>query len=756
MITLQEFEALVPDKGIRDYITCGIDEDNLLSEVLNYVPIYQNIINLAFMYAFSCYLDLKNNTVDGKRTNLESYKKKSNANSQRVIRTMQHIYSRYPLSSELMQFVLSDIYYDFIQGENACLKPFFPDCVSAGDYWCDKGIGLNDYFAFINEHAESSRVDKDPLGRPFNLETAAQHLRLLIGFFPFLGRTALRFDEKSGWYVFVIKNYMGKLYRGGIIDTYDLIKKFGTRDRYFCFLSTIERDALRYETPRLNKFIVCPMAGVAGDGSFTKDGESIKQPFCIPTDYETVMSYFSATESSGSGKKNALGTSMEQLFNINYKYMKNLALAIADIIGKKHNQQVGLRLKEVFESRYTHAFENYTEESKNWDSIIIILLIEAGPTTVLREILYVLDDVGDEELLRNVRRRFGGMLTGVLAKVENGDDLTEKAIELLGARYIKNAASEDLDKYNRELVAKAKTQLILSAIAKAEENDTIEFKGDCFHTDDIQQYIIMLEASRHDTASNKCELVNRTLGDTLKRLICFYNGIFKYGREKIKFDNATRKKVLSPAEIKQFQTNAEQAFLSEVKRNAKKLKEVESTVELIRIFVNLCDDCCRSEISVAQMQSAESRQLYAVLGKNYIMNKLAFEKIVDINTVSSINEDNVDWWINTSIAILQFFSSGGIGHASSPRFYNAIAPMVASYNNHNDSKDGYDTATFALIFDANEISGKGMEINMLSEFSYEISKRYYCLPNVVRSNNKWWIDPFVIKCTEFDTIFFEG
>lgn len=756
MITLQEFERLIPDKGIREYITCGIDDDNFLSEVIDFVPLYQNIINLAFMYAFSCYLDLKNNSVDDLTLNLEECKKRGNANSQRVIRTMEHIYNRYPLSSELMQFVLSDIYYDFIQGERAGLKKFFPDCVSAGDYWCDKGIGLNDYFAFVNENAESSRVDKDPLGNPFTLESASQYLRLLIGFFPFLGRTALRYDEKASWYVFELKNYMGKIYRGGIIDTFDLIRKFGNKNKYFCFLSTIEKDALRYETPRFNKFIVCPMVGVGGEGSFASDNEAIKKPFFIPTDYETVMSYLAAVEITPDAKKNELGTSMDQLFNINYKYMKNLALSIADVIGKKHYQCVGNRLKEVFERKHPHAFESYTAENNNWDSIIIILLIEAGPTTVLREVLYELDSLEDDELIRNIRRRFGGMLTGPIADIENSDELTDMAIELLGNRYIKNAKSEELRKYNRELIAKAKAQLILSAIAKAEESDE-SFKTDCFHTDDIQQYIVLLGASKNDTAEKKCELVERSLSDTLLRLICFYKGIFKYGIEKMKFDNVSRKKLLSPSEIKQYQTNAEDAFFEEAKRCKEELSGVGSAVEFIKLFVQLCDDCCRSEISVAQKRSAESRRLYSVLGKNYIMNKSAFEKIIDINTITSINEDNIDWWLDTAIALLQFLSSGTVtGASASPRLYNAIAPMVASYNNHNDSKDGYDTATFALIFGASEISGKGMEINMLSEFSYEISMRYYCLPNVVRSNNKWWIDPFVIKCNDFDSIFFEG
>ena len=137
------------------------------------------------------------------------------------------------------------------------------------------------------------------------------------------------------------------------------------------------------------------------------------------------------------------------------------------------------------------------------------------------------------------------------------------------------------------------------------------------------------------------------------------------------------------------------------------------------------------------------------------MNRTAFDKIIDVKTAVSINKQNIDWWIETAMSLLQFLSVGSLFKKdNSPCSYNAISPMVASYNNHNDSKDGYDTATFALIFDAKEINGKGMEINMLSEFSYDISMRYYCLPNIVRSNNKWWIDPFVIKCSSFDELFF--
>ena len=759
IITPHEFERLVPDAEIRKYLSGDIDEDNFLSEVSDFVPIYQNAINLAFVYAFSCYLDLKNNSNDKKANNLEACIRKSNSNSQRVIRTMQNIYTRYPLSLELMQFVLADIHYDFIQGENACLKKYFPNCVSAGDYWCDKGVGLSDYFAFINENAESSRVEKGLLGEEFTLEVASNYLRMLIGFFPFMSCTSLRYDEKSDWYVFVINNYMGKMYRDGIIDTFDLIKKFLVNGRRFCFLSAIEHDVLKYETPRFDRFVSCPMVGLGGEGSYSKKEKgTVKAPYNIPTDYETVMSYYSISEIDPECANNALKASMDQLFNINYKYMKNLALSIADVIGKKSYQCGGTRLKEVFGNKYPHAFESYTAENKNWDNIVVILLIEAGPSAVLREIFYALDDTGDDEFTRNLKRRFNGMLKGDIEQIENGDDFTEKAIELLGNRYIENADNDELNQYNRELMAKAKTQIILSALVESEKTDLSALEEDCFHTDNIQQYIILLDAARNTNDWRvQYELVERALGDTLRRIICFYHGIFAYGEEKIKFDNESRRKLLSPAEVRRFQAAAETAFLSAVKQSASSLKNINSSIKLLKIFVDLCDECYRSEISVAQKRSKLSRQLYAVLGKNSIMNKAAFDRIININTVVSINEQNIDWWIDTSISILQFLSTGTLlRNSSDPCSYHAIAPMVASYNNHNDSKDGYDTATFALIFDANEINGKGMEINMLSEFSYDISMKYYCLPNIVRSNNKWWIDPFVIKCTEFDKIFFEG
>jgi len=755
-ITLEDFKKLVPDEGIRKYILNDLDEDEVFSDFINYIKIYQNTINLAFIYAFSCYLDLKNNLDTPAGARLDECIRYGNSNSLRVIRTMQNIYKKYPLTNELMQFVLADIYYDFIQGENACLQDFFPYCVSAGDYWYDKGFGLNDYFAFINENSDSVRVEKDLLGKEFTHESAQKYLKVLLGFFPFLRCVSLSYDEDAGWYVFKIQDYQGYVYRKGIIDTFGLIRKFVNNGRNFFFMSAIENDVLLYETPWLDRYISCKMVGLNGETVYSKkEAGVINKPYNIPTDYETVVSYLDS-EVLATESEPVTDATVGQLFNINYKYLKNLALSIADVIGKECYRSAGQRLRETFAEQYPIAFENYNDATSNWDNIVVILLMEVGPSMVLREVFYELNDSGDSEVIRNLRRRFGVFIQEVFDKIRDGREFTKRAKELLGNRYINDARSDRIKNYNRELMAKAKTQIVLSALLEAESKGGKK-EIDCFHTDTIQQYIILLKSIEGISDKQaQCDMVERLLKDTFKRIICFYEGIFAYSKVKIDFDSASRKKLLSSAEIKSYQDRAESSFFNCARKKAGEISAL-TAVELIAEFVRLCEECYKVEISTSQIRSKNSKYLYAVLGKNSIMNVENFSKIIDIKNVSAITASDADWWVSVAIEILQFLSVGILNNdKGAPRLFNAIAPMVASYNNHSDSKDGYDTATFALIFDANEIGGETMEIKMLSEFSYEVSMRYYCLPNVIRSNNKWWIDPFVISCKDFDKIFLEG
>ena len=79
------------------------------------------------------------------------------------------------------------------------------------------------------------------------------------------------------------------------------------------------------------------------------------------------------------------------------------------------------------------------------------------------------------------------------------------------------------------------------------------------------------------------------------------------------------------------------------------------------------------------------------------------------------------------------------------------------YNRGKENPDGYKTVTFSLNIDIDNDSTTEFQtdVNVLSEFSFSRSEVYYCLPNVIRSNYKWWIDPVMISFRKFNEIFTE-
>ena len=86
---------------------------------------------------------------------------------------------------------------------------------------------------------------------------------------------------------------------------------------------------------------------------------------------------------------------------------------------------------------------------------------------------------------------------------------------------------------------------------------------------------------------------------------------------------------------------------------------------------------------------------------------------------------------------------------------NTIYPFTAAFNRRRENPDGYETVNFSLNIDIDNDNNLEFQtdINVLSEFSYKRNEVYYCLPNVIRSNYKWWIDPILINFRKFNDIF---
>lgn len=739
-MTNEKFEQLVPNEEIRNYILSELDED-WCDSVENYPIVYNNIVNLAFMYCFSCYHEL-NNCIDEKGNNMvDTLIDQGNANATRVLKTMRKIYSEYELTNEIMQFILMDVYFDFSLGRKSNLSKYFPKCFNV-----NSEVHLGDMFTLINKSLGFSRAS----GQLVRKE-ADEKLVQLLELFPFLNNVDLEYDSEREWYVFKLKT-SSPVYSEGIINTFHIINKVKVRRARYHFISSIEQGIIKYQKINCQGYVNCNLTGLDGNSTY-KDGVLYPQ-FELPFDNEFLFSFLSHTDLEIKKITNIYFGVIDQLFNIKYKYLKNLSLAIADALGRNEYAECARKLESDYLPKYNKMFNSFDKISNHWDSVVLMLLIEEGPQIILQK-LFMMDFAISEDILINLQNRFQG---DIAKEIENKipdnriREIAENTVRLHHIDYEKVKSVHYLN-LHKSLVAETMASIILSIIVKSEEKED----SDVFFIGDVQQNIEVLQNIDNTAAyEEKVHILNVAFADMLKRIICFYDGVFDYAQVKIEYNHKSAEKMLSSSEIIDYQNKAEKAFVNAVKRCYDSLLNINSVKQIVIKFIEMLTKCYTSSADGKTYSKTKfSELLYAVLGKNTIIEfKTTKEQFNNVfNAVEDVNNNNINWWIEKAIEVLSFIKKGPKDNESNFTF-NALSPYVASYNRRNDGTFGYNTVMFSLIIETfDENSNASKEINILTEFYYNMNSKYYCLPNIGCSTSKWWIDPFIIKCQLFDDIF---
>ena len=734
-----DLQRLIPDDGLRNYIVENTWGDDPFGEAKNYYIMMDAIVNLSFIYSFSCYTDMRNRNVsiDGELGDLDKCIRNGNANSLRVIKTFDKIYSEYPISNELIQFVLFDIQFDFLLGEESKLISCFPNCVQP------VAFRLNDYFTMINKARFTERnFDHD-------ISFLEEKLVNLINYFAFLGRTKLQYDEDSGWYVFKIQS--NHIFKNGIIYTYGLINRLKVtrkRSRFF-YLADINKRLLRYENLRGSQ--KCFLT----DNIEQKAGDVIEKPYELPWDVESVYTYLAPHLFDA---KN-IDFGNYHLYNVNYKYLKHLSLAISDALGRDDYKESYIKLQQEFSETIKQL-----QDKSDIDLAVLMLLIENSPSIILNALIKM-DARIAYRIVNNLKNRLGTIIEEKIGFIQSKNDFEEyidNLIEFDQMRIGNRSIETDVGKFLIEkLKIEAKTNFILSILSAIDDNNRL-FKVSNF----IGQSLESLEKeneSKQTSGNYLWQTITITLGTILKRLICFYSGIFAYGKNKIKYDALSEYSLPSKEMIQHYQKECQKGFEEETKKTWDEIKGTEDLVEILRLFIDVCGKCKDYDDSY-QGRSDESRCLYAVLGKYHIIDMDVFTReIPSMDTIEPLTAESSDntvrWWLKEAIRLIRFLATGEFEELNerelSKCFLHSINPLIASGYRSNSGRDGYDATTFFLTMDVkgNNIVDFQYEINILSEFSYDMNKKYYCLPNILRSSEKWWIDPLLISCEVIDDIF---
>lgn len=741
-------------ENITRYILGSTKVARKLGDLRSYPEYFCNVFSLAFIFAYGC---LRYDNDSEKPRNLEFTKQ----NSLRIVNSLKKAYTQYPVDSELIQFVLSDIQFEMLQNEDEKIYEVFGRI-------CDfrkMKYTLTKYYKKIAEWRQgASRFEVQEV-------ELAQMLLNLVRNMTFLKDYDLVADE-SGAFCFVDKeaDECGELDEPyACVPARYIVYHTDEYMNMFSLYSLEKRDT--DDGKKLN------LVYVAGNGfeslSFTvsedvPENEEDRE-FHIQADASDY--YYAITgedwdDETGQASGRGTGPFIDQVHAINYKYIKNLALAISDAISA--NRGTKSALYSAYHRRYKDIFKeveellvkepNIERIKLDWDGIVVMLLIESSPTNVL------------ETLFRANQQTFVAVAKNLSNRIDNPDlkfhDKDGDELDELVSKTIKNQllvgetgffGQIPRNPNDERLRARAEAVLIISELSAIHEEKTVE-QSIC--AGNIYDNIGLLRKIRSEyTPAKRMEYVSVILGETFRHLLCFYKGLLSYGVIKMTYDAEYYSHFLSDDQIKDKQKEMQNAFKEAATAEARELKQYSSAsydgvCALLQRFIALCEDCS----SAAKNPGSYSRSLYATLGKHDLLNLAEFRSYVDqfLAKHGDITEENVDHWITFALDILRYLRKGSFRSAEESPF-KAIYPFAATYNKRNENYDGYRTVTFALNFDIDgDDKADGSEyINVLTEFIYETTHVFYCLPNVLRSNKRWWIDPLLVGFKEFNDIFEE-
>lgn len=462
---------------------------------------------------------------------------------------------------------------------------------------------------------------------------------------------------------------------------------------------------------------------------------------------------------------------IEDFYSINYKYIRNLSLAIVDIIKPEdrnviYNHYAGdKRYKILFEgdddNRYDGEGSGYSVncngnlskqvdfDSLQWDVIIAILMVEEGAGKLLQAI-FSKNISAFSNLLKNLELRFGRELFPAKEIMDKTSVEIVKEVEKLHHRNSVGIGKGVGFVYDRErdsIRVEVQVRTIIANVTRAVNGNQIVNEKVGFPLS-IRSRIQLLDSICSDTSEKpkqKIEKSRAIVNQTISTLIIFYRGLIKYMKQKTIFENESYFRVLTDEEIEEYQSYAQSVFNIEAKKQKKLIeKKEDGHKEIFGMLKDLCDE---------YVPGGEGYQvLKHMLGRQQLMDcDYVTETLEECWQVDADHATNFDAYmvIRRIIEVFRYLQTGekkDNGIWDIELSLKAIFPFVATYQYAKQTGDGYHINNFSII----SAQGQDVNIKVLSEFKYKLNEKYYCLPNKQRSADslKLWIEPVLIKYEE--------
>ena len=492
------------------------------------------------------------------------------------------------------------------------------------------------------------------------------------------------------------------------------------------------------------------------------------------------------------------------LLSYNYKYINKLALAIVDSI--EAGQYINCR-ENLISLMKKNEYFFYTELEKanlmdddesndeidalNWDLVLTKLLTFESPTRVLRTLLNdgKIDniDIIDKVIINlNLRLQDSFDVDQVFANRES--IMQEVKDQLVIFNEGKDLVSKEFKtKWENHIKLEATIRSLVDALTDAKENviDQKHHKG--VYTNSIYEKITFLKNMENYVQSSSyidVESIKKScdamICDVLKVFLCFYKGLIGSVSERLSYETESFNKYLTYQEIKEWQNKIEASMFEAITNRAKELSRLSTPKEFL-LELKKAYDACFVNHNIDNMQN-DGKSIRAILGRNMLMYK-ELKKIVhysenDSNveliyydrgnveyiSLEDVNQNNVRHYLYAVKQFIEFLAGIEETNDKISKFRRMIYPATATFSGNTVNRDRNSLMKFSLILEDgnsnrfvasedNKTSAQSLnEVNISTEFEYQINDHFYCLPNIDRMTDQLWADPILVQCERFDKI----
>lgn len=249
--------------------------------------------------------------------------------------------------------------------------------------------------------------------------------------------------------------------------------------------------------------------------------------------------------------------------------------------------------------------------------------------------------------------------------------------------------------------------------------------------------------------------VRSALRDTLKIILTYYTGLANCTQQQLNYEmRAEQASSLGEEEARECEAAISQAFMQGVEN---KLKVLGAKPSFYLLFKNLTEDAdeLKSEISIMlgrEMVNLQRLDMFIELddksGKCYLVEKEKKEN-GDFKTRYQCDLDDENQcrcerekFISRVVELLKFFKGD---EAGGTKF--ACYPQVLTHTSSRVNVDNTTINSFTVYESEQYIPKK--EYNVITYFSYEISKRYYYVAPRKFEKTRWITYPILIRCSKF-------